>query len=1682
MAASDFFTPDQDFPVLNSLIADAHVRQQFRAAFSMARGTGDLSEPAQITADSYWGTTTRDLTTQRNLKLRISHPTTGDVTFQVDCADPITPSATTLATVISQINAAYNTAAGTSGVVVAFDLDHILHLKSPRTGPTAVVEFQTPSTLDGTETITAIPSSRSVTLPYANSGALPPDGMLRVYAAASETRGHDERYRNLAAPLLISKVFAGGAITGLGVRNRLHLSIATSAQTVTQTVAVAVVGGATSVASVVSAINAAFLPAFGVSVATAINSGTQVQVRAPEQGAAASVKLFQTTGGAARLNDLGTALFGVRTGVAVLNEFDEEVTGTIHQYVPAARTPFTEPGTDWINYGRSIERYGGAGVWGPAVDSPDWLPAVGAFDGEIRPDRGTGISWVWNGRSGAGWTRAIPQPLRHLKYLPGFEGYQLRVLRDYNPEPLYDKSSGTASVRYVTVPSITPGDIPEIIDARDSRWPFASSGQQNTFSVHGSDPRPLARAPIIKDNFDRANTAAGQLGLSIDGFFWSQFEANASGGVVGGFLKIVNSSQAVLSSADISGPKTDYAIYGTDVTAINLTTGAFTATNHQVVTAAISLNDEDQLKGGALTISAGLVAAATSDGQYGIYALVTRDGKLNYGHISGRALTQVGSVAGVVPLGAATGMVLRLETTNTGGNTFNVKVYWPSSTSATHWRDETPLVNASVTISGSSGGFRAGFIAQNDSAAGGASAPLLVTFDRFVARDLDTAALPGLPEVSGARLRDIIGAVQVGGLFTANGTHINDCTQQFPLRFTAGYGLLVSLDQAGRAVQYAVDPDILTDGGGGGPGGGGSGGPTLPPGNPLYPVPSTDGSIPTWGGKFTLRSDTNESVLFNIAWKNNSKAADPQITIAPVDLCWNLDYLKTFNQRPMTGRGWGYSQNWEGGLNAIAIEQFTIANALFFDRADFSPPPPPAGTPGVAWSANSLFAALLTQASALVQSPNSYAGRYPTWASGLGSLIYDPDAPYTSTFPIRNPVVLDPVNATTDLPTHGNGKWSGLQTPPSGVTCFVVTAAAWYVYSSGSDSWSQVNTGGGGGGGSNAFTTFKFGATDITPDTPTDTLTILPGTNISFVVDPVTDTVTLNVPTIPPADLEFTHVTVKDPSGTTLGTCDANLNEDTLVLKAGSARLTITKTGAKEITIDAADQSGGGGAVTFWVNGALDGQGDGVNVLNVNLPLGYDLEAFGGATAGVTVRAPWEVYAPDSLVYARSTTFNVGIGGSTKATAPFVFQTTDDGNGVRFWSKGQVIVADTGTTAGWGRLVVSENTVDTTRGAVAIMAKDSSGAAVMRIMQKPGTGTPYQWMFRKNIATAGTDSHQLELTRVDPTGNSPRLLRVSQADPGGAFAAQFTIGETGQVTDLIINGNLTVVGLINGGGGGGGGGTYFDITGTYTMDQLASVPNGIAYAKFSITDLNKLAGIEAGAQVNNLSGTDADLVKNILLANANATGLHYHTDQLAAITVRENGTNPLTCKTMNFAAAFDTAQDSVDTNQVNVALLFGTTSGLPASGNHVHGSAGYAKIPWTSGITAQKIPFTFSRSGSLPATTPVVLLGANVGGDPAGPGYTMPLAGYISRVTVSFESPGSSSAQDFRIYLYNPTAGVSKQISVAAQDADRFLDTTYTALTGLNFSPNDQFVLAILPGTSVFNPTNLNVLVEFTSN
>jgi hypothetical protein len=1124
MATTDFRF-SLDTPTAGANVPAGEVRRSLAAVSEHFRAvsTSALKLPALVTGDQFWGklTDTRDLSVNRHFKLQATRTDGTLINVGEINGAGATPSATTLSQCLSAINTAWQAAAGDASTI-AFEFEGEILLKSPFAGAASRVIVDEGTTSQGLENIFNFNFAGkgrnrlgTVGPPYTFVGSDGSDGWVGNVAALDAATGtqaesvrHEFRYRNVARAKI-----TGQKVTfpfNTSNKNRIRLKITKSTGTDAGPFEVALTNStSTSLTTLINDINAAWQSAsFGNEATTVAFSVTdelgaaQLQIRSPYQGPTAKVEITP-----ADFADAGPDILGFDPGFGVLTEFDAAVGGTWPEqhHRPAgagmffdSTTPKKELGTDWVPTIRHAERWPGLGLWGPPVDSSGQLPTTGLAQGEIRIARDTGIPWGFGIRGAlTTWTRAVPGGFRHIQYLPQVESYRLRHTRDLRVQGFTVNAAG-ANQRYFDSSTVnpfpyTPGDIPELVDARDHVWIQPQSSTTNTFAAHGTGPRPINRGRTWKDDFNRGFSST--IGTSDEGILWFQ---SGTGGIGSNRVEVSTGANEV------------WAVYGGSGTNGRIDDELGAAAADMSVVAEIGRTVDGQTNA-SQRVEVGVIARATgANTSTGYYATVDRAGVLRLYRRDTATTGTVLASADADHLANQSGMVIRLTCS---GSTLSV--YWPSSTDPTHWRDETAALTA--TDAAWTGNY-AGLYLRNDTGV----TPLQTAYcNKWLARPeaIVSAAettLAGLPAVSGARLRDILCAVRKSTIFTATNEAgiVNDCTPQHPLEFCPGFGIFIDQNTPGRQFRWRVDPSIL-GGGGGGPGAGGGGnvgqvpfggsGGTGFPGYPwLYFGPTT--CIPAGDDPILL-----DEQFLNIY----STPSTPFLRLAPVSTTWNTAYLATLNLRPQTG--YGYTSNWEGAgfrndLKGL-LDSYTGFAAAAYTRLGRAAPPtikdPQGVDRGASWGLVEFLEGLGRMVLSTVQDPAT--GTLPTWLSSATGGRLDPGLPFASTY-VGVHRLLTSVATTANLPGFVGG-----QTVPAGTVVLVRDAGGglpvWYQWTGAT--WTQVYA-------PSSTVVDKWATISVPASLSADksitlvasagaqTLTVAAGTNVTFSADNTTKTLTIN--------------------------------------------------------------------------------------------------------------------------------------------------------------------------------------------------------------------------------------------------------------------------------------------------------------------------------------------------------------------------------------------------------------------------------------------------------------------------------------------------------------------------------------------------------------------------------------------
>jgi len=1618
MAATDLFAFDPTLPVYGGRVKSSELRRNLGMLATHLRSPTENRTPAQLAGDRRWTTGgTQDLSSGKFLRIttNTSSSVVTNLTFDVDCstggASPA--NARTLADVITTINTAY-TGAGGSGTL-AYQLDGFVLLKSPYAGANSIVKVDTytnnldtpTNKFDGLEQILAL-SKRESGPPYTYRGSDPLDGALWNVAADAATFEQEIKFRNRGPAQILGPVLA--ATIDLTGRNGLHFKIKAK-DTTEVDVPIALVNGSMVRSAIPSTINTFCRTAFTVSGFPQYQTATfasltadnrlLVQVPGPSTdpfGGTAYISIAMVQ------NDASSVLLGVNTGLINLDEYDHALTGTIMIEDHQAFRPWTQAAPEWVPLLRGVDRWAGIGLYGPPVDSSQLLPATGLADGEVRYARDTGIPWAWNVRrtgiaATPAWKRAIPDGFRHIKYVPEREAYRLRTTLDYNPSGLVKGTTGSydhyfsTSGPNSTTAALHISDIPELIDAKDSRFFGTFSGTFNSFGVHGTGVRDLYRAPDLKDDFkNRASTTQPSLGSSADSVAWTT--GSSQGGTFGAR---VNNNRIELAPSDcISGVADAFAayLYQNNVTSVG---GFPTAAMMVAISARMSgdnqVGDNDSngtqpllYKTGCGVLLGGVLNGTEVD--HAIFVLVTHGngkvptdptyvvptGRLIWGTVGpngsgGLALNVLGT-QDTEALNSARGQVLRASLS--GSTTPTLKVWWRSSTDPTRWeQDETPILT--TTIAGTWGTL-AGVILGNH-----ITQTVTSIVDKFIVREQVSGTMPGLPEVSGARLRDLITSLRVGTTWTAPSSGIvNDCTPEFPCEFVAGPGILIEQDTTNRRFRWSTTDTGGGGGGGGtggGPGGAGGGDPPPPP-----PPPPFDPSGPTYNyvsypGTMICTGDRSFTTLWNVNLGDAINKRDPFLSMSPIDFLWNTNYLDNLNLRPT---------DWLTQPRRSQILDLTTYNSAEYGKSGKTAPPAHSTFGGTDWGATTAISSMIRQLVALSIDP--VTGTKPSWLNGVTGTSLDTVRPYTTTGSAQSlgptPYWVTPVATAIDLPRVAPGSgWFGLH-PPSGVTALVLNEKRVYVYDAATNVWTPVN-----------------------------------------------------------AQNAYSSLSLQDANGNSF-TLNAGNPGSSFTLKGTTTNVTFSSGGSGIINMAVSGGGGSGFDVSKYLDTAVQNGTavSGSTAINNVGQLVFNDSAFATADGGpysadgdrvLLVDGPLKTVSSGSgsSLYERTKTKDLTWGGAGPFDAstsfshvlnPSRYFGTDTNPTTWLGKNGRLVLSSSdaanpaGIVPGYARVYIEpwlRSTHSTQQAAVAIAAINNTDPTTINFLNRDSANSlKERWQI--NVYNELSTGRQSTFEITDVQNNASPLIQLFPKDStspfkgsavfsgGGVFASAVASGSFVQGTQLVATGNTigngTVTRTISG---------LFDTT-TNNADAIADGTNKVLMLS---TERTKLATVEDCANVNphvSLGGTvlqDGKTLDQINFINTTSatwtvTPVNIGTNSFrvdvsvaasggggGTLAVQETGGGSFSnITTLEFGTqGLNVSNPLAGKATVNVdagtGLTFaanqlvadvGSTSGQVAAGSHKHNTGGYTAVDFATDVTNKSHaldPAAGIHTGNLPA-------------------------------------------------------------------------------------------------------------------
>lgn len=795
--------------------------------------------------------------------------------------------------------------------------------------------------------------------------------------------------------------------------------------------------------------------------------------------------------------------------------------------------PFDETGDgtieSWAGFGGGPTW--GVGLFGPPVPTKDALKrqkgtsgVVGIAPGEVRYDRFTGIPWAWATRrhnytdipnilsdeatgwatkkpffqnnfyevnnEGNVWRRAVPDGYRHVIYHDELEAYGVRFGRDSKPAPNGTRASvqnlntngypaGLREERTFVSSSLARSTLVELQDVRDGFYPTAISSANNAYGVpytttfngsgiHWTEARNINRGHDNWDDFNRSEGAlsGGAAGTNIEQESGTGVWTSDPGWAV---LHFDDENAAFNTSACANLPSTTSGV----AEAFYLGASGATAGFDDMVVVAEVFKSIHRTENNALADrpAVGVIARCNGDkaaAASGFYAASISDqGDLILWKDDGLgSLSQLQALVVDPPLMAMRGMAIRLEARVSGVADAQLKVYWPSSFDNTAWEEEIPKIIYTDTTSpviGGSGNREAGIFGKS-------SSTIDVRVGKWMARPIDgNAEIIGLPEVSGARLRDTLTTVAIANnadtsAIASTGGAINDCTPDFPLRLVGGTNMTLKILQDERTIVF----ESTATGGGGGSGSNSSGGSGGGPGGTTHGAGGTaDGLDPKTKNRGTDRDEFEGATMFAdvfnktaVGYSVFSRVEDPpgyhyhpEVQIAPLDVILDHAHLD--------------ANYFIHGLSANE----KLARSQFTDYASHARTRSGAASPTVEGLLDfiPLLGQLLMSSIQDSGSGTTSTDGYPAWMTPGSYPDFLPGVPYTSSYVGANQYYLKPAATFELLPTIATGKFGASAAPPDGIVAMVTSNDTLYTYDSGTDAWSAVTGGSGADGGYNAI-------------------------------------------------------------------------------------------------------------------------------------------------------------------------------------------------------------------------------------------------------------------------------------------------------------------------------------------------------------------------------------------------------------------------------------------------------------------------------------------------------------------------------------------------------------------------------------------------------------------------------------
>ena len=418
----------------------------------------------------------------------------------------------------------------------------------------------------------------------------------------------------------------------------------------------------------------------------------------------------------------------------------------------SSRFPYNYADLDWSDrFIRGADVGGAIGTWGLPVETYDNLPTTGVLDGEIRVAKDYAIPWLFDDKTSQGWRRAAPGYVRPINYDGDKEAYNL----DRTTAGTYAFVADPFETGMRKDDSGEIGNVVTLVNARDSGWD----------DVTYPDGRSLHRGASAHDKFNRGTTS--NLGTG-----WYQEVTKARCYVDEAVYRtadtVTSPDYCVHKSVHIGG--TDYNVAAhikKDVEAAKLGSAAAAGLIFRCNTNA----DVDDC----------YVVKVYDDGTGGFYSRV------------GGSESLVKAITFDPPL-SDDYKVLRIKCV---GDVY--WIYWDGSINEYDWEQEAPY-NGTVDTDQGTGQLYSGLYFE----------PVQATAKSIYAEDFLAVAVQGtvtgLPQVSGARLRDSVTAIQALG---ESGV-ITDCTLVKPLILEGGNNIGLTQNLNARKITINADADLLT--------------------------------------------------------------------------------------------------------------------------------------------------------------------------------------------------------------------------------------------------------------------------------------------------------------------------------------------------------------------------------------------------------------------------------------------------------------------------------------------------------------------------------------------------------------------------------------------------------------------------------------------------------------------------------------------------------------------------------------------------------------------------------------------------------------------------------------------------------------------------------------------------------